>query len=56
MLAHKYMDQNGWATMLATTTERSAGVTPEVNISILLHAGDEAYIHVGKGIHTGFET
>ena len=32
--------------------KRSAGVAPEVNLRIPLHAGDEAY---KQGIHSGFE-
>ena len=36
----KYMDWNGSAAMLATM--RSAGVTPEVNLRILLHTGDKS--------------
>ena len=40
MLARKYVDENGSAAMLAT--KRSAGVTPEVNLRILLCIGDEA--------------
>ena len=40
MLVHKYLDENGLATMLVT--KRSAGVAPEVNLRILLHAYDKA--------------
>ena len=38
---HQCLDWNSLATMLAT--KRSEGVTPEVNLKILLHTGDEAY-------------
>ena len=34
MLVHKFVDENGSAAMLAA--KRSAGVTPEVNLRILL--------------------
>ena len=37
MLVGKYMDRNGLAAMWAA--KRSAGVTPEVNLRILSHAG-----------------
>ena len=40
IFVRKYLDQNGLATMLAT--KWLAGVAPEVNLRILLHAGDEA--------------
>ena len=40
MLVHKYVDENSSAAMLAT--KRSAGVTPEVNLRILLCSGEEA--------------
>ena len=33
---HKYVDENGLAAMLATN--RSAGVAPEVNLTISLHS------------------
>ena len=36
--------------MLAT--KRSAGVAPDVNLTILLHTGKEAH---NEGIHSGFE-
>ena len=51
MLVQKYVDLNGSAAMLAT--KRSAGVTPEVNLRILLHAGKK---NTRQGIHPGFET
>ena len=41
MLVHKYVDENGSGAMLAT--KRSAVVTPEVNLRILFHAGNEAH-------------
>ena len=41
MFVSKYADRNGLAAMLAT--KRSAGITPEVNLMILLHAGDKAH-------------
>ena len=41
MFLHKYVDQNGSAAILAA--KRSAGVTPEVNLRILLHTGDKAH-------------
>ena len=43
MLIHmcKYVDRNGFATMLATN--RSAGVTPEVHLTNPSCAGDEAH-------------
>ena len=44
MLVHKYVDRNGLATMLAT--KKPAGVAPEVNLRILLHAGDETHEQV----------
>ena len=47
----QYVDQKGSATVLVA--KRSAGVTPEVNLKNLLHAGKEAY---EQGIHPGFET
>ena len=40
MLVCKYIDWNDLAATLAV--KRSAGVAPEVNLRILLHAGDEA--------------
>ena len=40
MLVHKYVDKNGSVAMLATN--RSAGVTPEVNLRIPLCLGDKA--------------
>ena len=40
-LFHKYVDKNVSAAMLAA--KRSAGVTPEVNLSIPLHAVDDLY-------------
>ena len=40
MLACKYVDDGSLAAML--TAKRSAGVMPEVNLRILLHAGDKA--------------
>ena len=51
MFACKYVDQNSSAAMLAA--KRSAGVTPEVNLRILLHAGDKA---CKLGTYAGFET
>ena len=36
---YKYTDKNGSVAMLAV--KRSAGVTPEVNLRDLLHAGQE---------------
>ena len=42
MLVHKYVDRNGSAAML--TAKRSAGVTPEVNLRNMLHAGEEAQV------------
>ena len=48
---HKYVDQNGSATMLAA--RRLADFAPEVNLRNLLCAGDEAH---KQGIHPGFET
>ena len=47
----KYVDQNGLAAMLAS--KRTAGVSPKVNLSNLLHASDEAH---KPGIYSGFET
>ena len=41
MLVCKYVDENGSAAMLAA--KRSAGVTPEVNLRILLHTDDEGH-------------
>ena len=41
MLVHRYVDENGLAAMLAT--KRSAGVTPEVNLRILLCADDKTH-------------
>ena len=35
------MHRNGLAAILAT--KRSAGITPEVKLMILLHAGDKAH-------------
>ena len=40
MFFRNYVNWNDSATMLAA--KRSAGVEPEVNLRILLHAGDEA--------------
>ena len=40
MLVHKYIGENGSAAMPAPN--RSAGVTPEVNLRISFHAGNEA--------------
>ena len=51
MLIRKYVDWNGSAAMPAT--KRLAGVAPEVNLMILLHADDEA---CKQEIHPGFET
>ena len=51
MLVHKYVDQKGLVAMLAA--KRSAGVTTEVNLRILLCTGDKA---CKQGIHPGFET
>ena len=51
MLIHKYVDWNGSAATPAT--KRLAGVAPEVNLMILLHADDEA---CKQEIHPGFET
>ena len=48
---YKYVDQKGSAAMLAI--KRSAGVTTELNLRSLLHAGNEAR---KQGIHPGFET
>ena len=39
MLLHKYVVENGSAAMLAA--KRSAGVTPEVNLRILLCVGNK---------------
>ena len=39
ILVHKYVDQNSSTAMF--TTKRSAGVAPEVNMRIPLHAGDK---------------
>ena len=47
MIVRKYADENGLA------AKRSAGVTPEVNLRILLHAGAK---HTSKGIYPGFKT
>ena len=41
VLVCRYMDQNGSASMLAT--KRSAGVTPEVNLGILLGTGNKTW-------------
>ena len=41
LLVCKYVYENGSAAMLAT--KRSKGVAPEVNLRILLHAGNKAY-------------
>ena len=41
MFVRKYVDRNGLAAMLAT--KRSAGITPEVCLMILLHAGNKAH-------------
>ena len=41
MLVGKYMDGNGLVAMLAS--KWSAGVTPEVNMRIPLHADDKAH-------------
>ena len=41
MVVCKYVDENGSAVMLAV--KRSPGVAPEVNLGILLHAGDKAH-------------
>ena len=41
MLVCKYIDWNSSTVMLAT--RRSTGVTPEVNLRILLHIGNKAY-------------
>ena len=46
----KYMAWNGLATMLAI--ERSAGITPEVNLKNPLQAGDN---ECKSGIHPFFE-
>ena len=51
MLVRKYVDENGLAAMLAT--KKSAGVMPEVNLRIPLHAGDEAFM---GGIHPVWQT
>ena len=48
MLACKYVDENGSAVMLAT--KRSAGVTPEVNLTIPLCIGDEACKQGGSAL------
>ena len=41
MLVCKYVDENSLAAMLAAN--RSAGVAPEVNLRILLCAGNKAH-------------
>ena len=41
MLLHIYVDRNGSAAMLAA--KRSAGVTPKVNLRILLLTGDKVH-------------
>ena len=45
MLVCKCVDENGSVAMLAATlaAKRLAGVTPEVNLRILFHTGDEAH-------------
>ena len=50
----KYVDQNGSVALLPPLplSKRSAGVTPEVNLSNPLHADNEA---CKQGIHPGFE-
>ena len=50
MLACKYVDGNGSATMLVT--KKSGGIAPEVNLRNLLHACHETN---NWGIHSGFE-
>ena len=51
MFVRNYMDQNVSTAMLAS--KRSAVVTPEVNLRIFMHAGDD---HSSTEIHPGFET
>ena len=48
MLVHKYIDRNNLATTV--TAQRSAGVTPEVNMRM------KVTNHASEGIHLGFET
>ena len=40
MEVRKYVDTNGLAPILVA--KRSAGIAPELNLAILVHAGDEA--------------
>ena len=47
---HKYVDHTASAAMLAVN--RSASVTPVVNLTNSLHAGEEAH---KQRIHPGFE-
>ena len=47
----KYVDEKGSAAMMAS--KRSAGVSPEENLRILLYEGNEAS---KQEIHPGFET
>ena len=51
MLVRKYVDRNGLAAILAA--KRLAGVTPQVDLGIPLHAGNKA---CKRGIHPVFET
>ena len=50
MLVRKYVDRNGLAAMLAA--KRLAGITPQVNLGIPLHADNKA---CKRGIHPDFE-
>ena len=51
MIVRKYVDRNGLTAMLAA--KRLAGVTPQVNLGIPLHADNKA---CKRGIHPDFET
>ena len=52
MPAHRYMEENGLAAMLAT--KRSEGVAPEVKLrECVTHVPPSSMI---KAVHSGFET
>ena len=52
MPAHRYMEENGPAVMLAT--KRLAGVTPKVNLRECVTYSPP--LSVNKAAHSGFET
>ena len=52
MLAHRYVEENGLAAMLAT--KWSAGVAPEVNLRECVTGMPP--LNTNKAAHSGFET